>query len=302
MDDMNHNENVDSLEINKTTSETASNGDRDLIREAKDRMFGAQKKDQPKQNVIEPKSEEVVHDDIDDDLSINKEKIDNSSNDEKRDRVREKDKKSISRLTAQKHALKEENARLQAEIQKYKEKVSKEPIPEDYENESAYNRAKIKHELEIDAGSERIQLAEKELIEKKNIEWTERCQSTTKNFEKFAENYSKYHGWLTENEPELMSFASQSVVGPKLLEEAFDDLFQNPEAYNLWQSTSRSGKINLLANMENHYINNFNKPVQNQKSAAPSPIAPEKGSEKIASKAISDEEQIRRAKQRMFGK
>ena len=54
--------------------------------------------------------------------------------------------------------------------------------------------------------------------------------------------------------------------------------------------------------MENHYINNFNKPVQNQKSAAPSPIAPEKGSEKIASKAISDEEQIRRAKQRMFGK
>lgn len=261
-----------------------------------------------KPSVQEPKVEKVVEDSKGEEPVIEEGESNENiipKSDDKLIRAREKDKKQISKLTAQKYALKEENSRLQAEIQKFKTKMANEPQLEDFENESAYNRAKIRYDIELENGVERFQEAEKQLEERKHSEWTERCQSTVKDFKSFSDNYSKYYNWLSQNEPELMSFASQSVVGPRMIEEAFNDLFKSEQGYAKWKGMSRQGRIQLLTNIENQFMRDLdgghqstnNAPVQ--KSNAPTPIAPEKASEKVANKPSNTKEAIARYADRL---
>lgn len=225
-------------------------------------------------------------------------------------KLRSRDKKQISKLVAQKHALKEENTRLQDTLKKLQEKYSKEPQPEDFgEDVNAYNRAKIKYDFEMEQGVENFKAAKQQFEEKKNSEWTERCQTTVKDYNKFATNYQKYHGWLSENEPEIMGFASQSVVGPRIVEEAFDDLFVRKESYDMWRGLSKQGKIQLLTKMEAQMMSQLNngntqprQAAQPQKSNAPTPIAPEKVSEKLAGKASNRAEMLARERQRLLSR
>lgn len=225
-------------------------------------------------------------------------------------KLRSHDKKQISKLVAQKHALKEENARLQDTLKKLQEKYSKEPQPEDFgEDVNAYNRAKIKYDFEMEQGVDSFKAAKQQFEEKKNSEWTERCQTTVKDFKKFATNYQKYHGWLSENEPEIMGFASQSVVGPRIVEEAFDDLFVRKESYDMWRGLSKQGKIQLLTKMEAQMMSQLNngnaqprQAAQPQKSNAPTPIAPEKVSEKLAGKSSNRAEMLARERQRLLSR
>lgn len=225
-------------------------------------------------------------------------------------KLRSHDKKQISKLVAQKHALKEENARLQDTLKKLQEKYSKEPQPEDFGDDvNAYNRAKIKYDFEMEQGVESFKAAKQQFEEKKNSEWTERCQTTVKDFKKFATNYQKYHEWLSENEPEIMGFASQSVVGPRIVEEAFDDLFVRKESYDMWRGLSKQGKIQLLTKIEAQMMSQLNngntqprQAPQPQKSNAPAPIAPEKVSEKLAGKASNRAEMLARERQRLLSR
>ena len=277
------------------------------LQAAKDQLLG-----KPKVEVQEPKAENVEGNGKGEESGAegNVPKSDkNAQLPDEVQKLRQHDKKQISKLVAQKHALKEENARLQDTLKKLEEKYSKEPQPEDFGDDvNAYNRAKVKYDMEMEQGVENYKAAEQQFKEKKDSEWTERCQSTVKDFNKFADNYKKYHGWLTENEPEIMSFAGQSVIGPRIIEEAFDDLFKNPESHAMWQGLSKQGKINLLTKMEAQMMAQFNgntrtqQAPQPQKSNAPTPIAPEKVSEKLAGKSVNRAEMLARERQRLLSR
>lgn len=275
---------------------------REAIGDAKKRMFGDAKPEvqgKVETDAVESKGEEPV---IEEDNS-NENKT--QRNDEGRDRAREKDKKQISKLTAQKYALKEENSRLQAEIEKFKQKMANEPQREDFNDDQAYNRAKIRYDMELENGVERFQVAEKELVEKRNTEWTDRCKSTVKDYNKFAENYSNNYKLLNANEKEMMHFVSQSIVGPKILEAAFNNMFKDADKYAAWRGLSKEGKLSELVAIESEYMHelsgNQRNNVPTKKSNAPTPIAPEKASDKVAPKAVSVKDQIAKSKAKMFG-
>lgn len=274
---------------------------RSAIDDAKKRLFGdtkagVQSKVEPQ--AVESKGEEPVVEEHENVPSVSK-PTDGLL------KAREKDKKQISKLTAQKYALKEENARLQAEIEKFKQDMAVEPNREDFDDESAYNRAKIRYDMKLENGVEKFQAAEKQMEIKRNAEWTNRCESTVKDIKKFSENYNTYYDWLTKNEPELMSYAGQSIVGPRIIEDAFEDLFVNEETYAVWKGMHPANRKQFLTSIESKIISELNGSHQPkdkvvQKSSAPTPIAPEKSSEKVAPKAVSLKDQIARSKQKMF--
>ena len=300
-----------SVETKVDNGTETKNGDQNrsqALKAARDQLLG-----KPKVEVQEPKVEKEVDEGKGEGSGTEGNKPNVEKNAQLPDdvqKLRSHDKKQISKLVAQKHALKEENARLQDTLKKLQEKYSKEPQPEDFGDDvNAYNRAKVKYDMEMEQGVENYRAAEQQFKEKKDSEWTERCQTTVKNFNKFASNYKKYHGWLTENEPEIMGFASQSVIGPRIIEEAFDDLFVRKESYDMWQGLSKQGKINLLTKMEAQMISQLNngntktqQAPQPQKSNAPTPIAPEKISEKLAGKAVNRAEMLARERQRLLGR
>lgn len=287
------------------------NGDQNrsqALKAARDQLLG-----KPKVEVQEPKVEKTVDEGTGEESVAEGKKPNVEKNTLLPDdvqKLRSHDKKQISKLVAQKHALKEENARLQETLKKLEEKYSKEPKPEDFGDDvNAYNRAKVKYDMEMEQGVEKFKADKLQFEEKKNSEWTERCQTTVRNFDKFEANYRKYYGWLNENEPEIMGFASQSVIGPRIIEEAFDDLFVRKESYDMWQGLSKQGKINLLTNMEAQMISQLNngntrprQAAQPQKSNAPAPIAPEKVSEKLAGKANNRAEMLARERQRLLSR
>ena len=309
MDDMNPS--VESTVANSPAVETkVDNGNssenvvstRSAIDDAKKRMFGDRKNEvqaKPEPSVVESKGEEhIVEDHVNEPTEV-------KPNDGLL-KAREKDKKQISKLTAQKYALKEENARLQAEIEKFKQDMANEPKREDFDDENAYNRAKIRYDMKLENGVERFQEAEKQLEHKKNTEWTERCEATVKDIKSFSENYNKYYNWLMKEEPELMSYAGQSIVGPRIIEEAFNDLFKDSEVYARWKGMHPANRKQFLINVESKLMSEMNgtrQPKEQipQKSSAPTPIAPEKVSDKVAPKAVSLKDQIARSKAKMFG-
>ena len=228
------------------------------------------------------------------------------------DKARAHDKKQISKLVAQKHALKEEIARLLEENKKFNQKFANEPNEEDFKGDiNAYNRAKLKFDIDKENGDLKIQEAKSALKDKIDNEWTERCRSTVSDYDKFSQDYKKYYDWLHENEPVLVDFARDSAVGPKLIEDAFLD-FKNPDIYSDWRARSTQGKIQLLAQLESQLINQMNGKYQKNhaqdsivpaKSKAPAPVKLEKvPPQAVEPKSQSMKSLINKSAQRMFGR
>lgn len=228
------------------------------------------------------------------------------------DKARAHDKKQISKLVAQKHALKEEIARLLEENKKFNQKFANEPNEEDFNGDiNAYNRAKLKFDIEKENGDLKIQEAKSALKDKIDDEWTERCHSTVSDYDKFSQDYNKYYDWLHENEPVLVDFARESAVGPKLIEDAFLD-FKNPDIYSNWRARSTQGKIQLLAHLENQLIRQMNgnsdqntdqNSIVPTKSKAPAPVKLEKVPQQaVEPKSQSMKSLINKSAQRMFGR
>lgn len=224
------------------------------------------------------------------------------------DKARAHDKKQISKLVAQKHALKEEINKLLEENKKFKQKFANEPSEEDFKGDvNAYNRAMLKFEIDKENGDAKIQEAKSALETKIDDEWTERCRSTVSDFNKFSENYNKYYDWLHENEPVLVDFARDSTVGPKLIEDAFLD-FKNPAVYAQWRARSNQGKMQLLAQLEGDLIRQMNgnseqKSIVPTKSKAPAPVKLEKVPQQaVEPKSQSMKSLINKSAQRMFGR
>lgn len=224
------------------------------------------------------------------------------------DKARAHDKKQISKLVAQKHALKEEIAKLRAENERFNQKFANEPKEEDFKGDvNAYNRAVLKFEIDKENGDAKIQEAKSALETKIDDEWTERCRSTVSDYNKFSENYNKYYDWLHENEPVLVDFAIESAVGPKLLEDAFLD-FKDPQIYAEWKARSKQGKIQLLAHIESQLIRQMNgnseqKSIVPTKSKAPAPVKLEKVPQQaVEPKSQSMKSLINKSAQRMFGR
>ena len=224
------------------------------------------------------------------------------------DKARAHDKKQISKLVAQKHALKEEINKLLDENKKFKQKFSNEPSEEDFKGDvNAYNRAMLKFEIDKENGDAKIQEAKSALETKIDDEWTERCLSTVSDFNKFSQDYNKYYDWLHDNEPVLVDFARESTVGPKLIEDAFLD-FKDPQIYAEWKARSKEGKIQLLAHIESQLIRQMSgspeqKSIVPAKSKAPAPVKLEKVPQQaVEPKSQSMKSLINKSAQRMFGR
>lgn len=224
------------------------------------------------------------------------------------DKARAHDKKQISKLVAQKHALKEEINKLLEENKKFKQKFANEPNEEDFKGDvNAYNRAVLKFEIDKENEETKFQEAKSALESKIDDEWTERCRSTVSDFNKFSENYNKYYDWLHDNEPVLVDFARESTVGPKLIEDAFLD-FKNPAVYAQWRARSNQGKMQLLAQLEGDLIRQMNgnseqKSIVPTKSKAPAPVKLEKVPQQaVEPKSQSMKSLINKSAQRMFGR
>ena len=224
------------------------------------------------------------------------------------DKARAHDKKQISKLVAQKHALKEEINKLLEENKKFKQKFANEPSEEDFKGDvNAYNRAMLKFEIDKENGDAKIQEAKSALETKIDDEWTERCRSTVSDYNKFSQDYNKYYDWLHENEPVLVDFARESTVGPKLIEDAFLD-FKNPAVYAQWRARSNQGKMQLLAQLEGDLIRQMNgnseqKSIVPTKSKAPAPVKLEKVPQQaVEPKSQSMKSLINKSAQRMFGR
>lgn len=224
------------------------------------------------------------------------------------DKARAHDKKQISKLVAQKHALKEEINKLLEENKKFKQKFATEPNEEDFKGDvNAYNRAVLKFEIDKENGDAKIQEAKSALKEKIDDEWTERCRSTVSDYNKFSQDYNKYYDWLHDNEPVLVDFARESTVGPKLIEDAFLD-FKDPQIYAEWKARSKEGKIQLLAHIESQLIRQMSgspeqKSIVPAKSKAPAPVKLEKVPQQaVEPKSQSMKSLINKSAQRMFGR
>ena len=224
------------------------------------------------------------------------------------DKARAHDKKQISKLVAQKHALKEEINKLLEENKKFKQKFANEPSEEDFNGDvNAYNRAMLKFEIDKENGDAKIQEAKSALETKIDDEWTERCRSTVSDYNKFSQDYNKYYDWLHDNEPVLVDFARESTVGPKLIEDAFLD-FKDPQIYAEWKARSKQGKIQLLAHIESQLIRQMSgsseqKSIVPAKSKAPAPVKLEKVPQQaVEPKSQSMKSLINRSAQRMFGR
>ena len=224
------------------------------------------------------------------------------------DKARAHDKKQISKLVAQKHALKEEINKLLEENKKFKQKFANEPSEEDFKGDvNAYNRAMLKFEIDKENGDAKIQEAKSALETKIDDEWTERCRSTVSDYNKFSQDYNKYYDWLHDNEPVLVDFARESTVGPKLIEDAFLD-FKDPQIYAEWKARSKEGKIQLLAHIESQLIRQMSgspeqKSIVPAKSKAPAPVKLEKVPQQaVEPKSQSMKSLINKSAQRMFGR
>ncbi len=224
------------------------------------------------------------------------------------DKARAHDKKQISKLVAQKHALKEEINKLLDENKKFKQKFANEPSEEDFKGDvNAYNRAVLKFEIDKENGDAKIQEAKSALETKIDDEWTERCRSTVSDYNKFSQDYNKYYDWLHDNEPVLVDFARESTVGPKLIEDAFLD-FKDPQIYAEWKARSKEGKIQLLAHIESQLIRQMSgspeqKSIVPAKSKAPAPVKLEKVPQQaVEPKSQSMKSLINKSAQRMFGR
>ena len=224
------------------------------------------------------------------------------------DKARAHDKKQISKLVAQKHALKEEINKLLEENKKFKQKFANEPSEEDFKGDvNAYNRAMLKFEIDKENGDAKIQEAKSALETKIDDEWTERCRSTVSDYNKFSQDYNKYYDWLHDNEPVLVDFARESTVGPKLIEDAFLD-FKDPQIYAEWRARSKEGKIQLLAHIESQLIRQMSgspeqKSIVPTKSKAPAPVKLEKVPQQaVEPKSQSMKSLINKSAQRMFGR
>ena len=217
-----------------------------------------------------------------------------------------KDAAAIKKLVAQRYQLKSQVDSLQAEIAELKKLQSNAPRQEDYKDAAEYQSAQIEHNLEVKHASKEINAKQAQVQEQHHREWTQRCQETVKNFDEFAPRYQHYLPQMQKSEPEILEAVAASAIGPRLLEEAFTDLFEVDQNYDRWQAMSPHAKRSALAQIEAKILREeFNgapaASPQVQKSSAPAPILPEStpnAGQPSAPK--SSRGRIEAAKRRMF--
>ena len=218
-----------------------------------------------------------------------------------------KDAQAIKKLVAQRYQLKSQVDSLQAEIAELKKLQSNAPKHEDFSTEAEFQSAQIEHNLEVKQASKEINAKQAQVQEQHHREWTQRCHETVKNFDEFAPRYQHYLPQMQRSEPEILEAVAASAIGPRLLEEAFTDLFEVDQNYERWQAMSPQAKRNALAQIEARILREefSGSPSQAQpqvhKSSAPAPILPEStpnAGQPSAPK--SSRGRIEAAKRRMF--
>lgn len=227
-----------------------------------------------------------------------------------------RDVRSIGKLTATKHHLLAENAKLKQEIAALQKMQGEAPKVEDFKDERDFQTAQIQHNIEVNQAQKAVDAKAHELQQSEQKEWTDRCQTMTSDFGKFSEAYNKHHSWLVENQSEMMEFAQESTVGPIILENAFSKLFSDPVEYERWMSLTPAGRRHELVLAEHAITQAMNAqgkakdapapaqaaPQNNAPaiSKAPAPIKPEGGSGVSGSSGTSLRAQIEQSKRRQM--
>lgn len=218
-----------------------------------------------------------------------------------------KDAQAIKKLVAQRYHLKSQVDSLQAEIAELRKLQSNAPQKEDFSTTEEFQSAQIEHNLEVKHVAKEINAKQAHVQEQHHREWTQRCQETVKDFDEFAPRYKHYLPQMQKSEPEILEAVAASAIGPRLLEEAFTDLFEVDQNYERWQAMSPHAKRNALAQIEAKILREeFNGATaqaqpQVHKSSAPAPILPEStpnAGQPSAPK--SSRGRIEAAKRRMF--
>ena len=218
-----------------------------------------------------------------------------------------KDAQAIKKLVAQRYQLKGQVDALQAEIAELRKLQSNAPKQEDFTDAAEFQSAQIEHNLEVKQASKEITAKQAQVQHQHHAEWTQRCQETVRDFGEFAPRYQHYLPQMQKSEPEILEAVAASAIGPRLLEEAFTDLFEVDENYARWQAMSPHAKRSALAQIEAKILREeFNgRPTQAQpqvqKSSAPAPILPESTPNAGQPSAPrSSRGRIEAAKRRMF--
>lgn len=212
-------------------------------------------------------------------------------------KLRTKDKKEISKLTARNYALKEEVAKYKAEVEKFNSKLDSAPKEEDFKGDiNAYQRALTRHEIDIDNSAVKLQETEKQIIENRDIEWEERAKATVKDIDKFTHLYTTNFDALKHYEKELMDYASKSIYGPRIIESAFEKIFSNNESKAQWRALGPEGRRQAIVEEEREIMREYRTPSKQQapvqKSKAVAMINPEKNSDRVATKPSNQKSAI----------
>lgn len=256
----------------------------DALKAQRERILG-------KNGIADKKPEQVKQDEVKK-TEPQAEKPRQNGNISNEDFKRWKDKadKQRSKYVAQRNEARKENERLKQEIEALQKKITEEPKKEDFNGDDlAYNKAIARHEAGIELAKSRISDNAQRLADQQNQEWHELCESTVKDFKKFSADYSRNVQWLAQNERELMQFAEESMVGPRVIEDFMNDVLVNKEYLDAWTALSSRKKFRFLEDVESKINAESNNSAQQnaqpaaqqftqQRSNAPAPIAPEKAS------------------------
>jgi hypothetical protein len=289
--------------------------DRDLVAEAKEQMFGDGKR-------TEPKADETSHGHSDkaeqtetkvEVAEENKapENLEQNQPEDKKTEAEPKPKPSkeqqrIGQLTRVNANLKQRLTELEKAVKAFEER--KAPKSEDYTSTHEFDKAQMMHEIRQGMEAERIEAQKREIAEATAREWTDKVREQVSDYDSFAREYTQLLPTFQQSEQELLQIASESAVGPKLLEAVIEKVYKNPTAKQLWDGMSSRAKVAELVKVELALIEHtYSQPtqpaqspsVQPAPSAAPRSVAPDKVTTNTPV-TKTDRELVEKAKREMF--
>lgn len=189
----------------------------------------------------------------------------------------DKQSQQIGKKTRQNYDLRRENNILQKRIAELEKFAADKPKKEQFQNETDFLKAEIKHETKVDLEKEQLERDIQSVNQNYHRELTSRMREQLKEPDSVINFYEKYHDKIKTDEPELYEFIGSSKYGPIILERFLNHTLSNTEVYADWQNLTPFNRMKQMSQLED-YIESLTKkqaePFVQEKSAAPEPLAP----------------------------
>ena len=189
----------------------------------------------------------------------------------------DKQKEQIGKKTRQNYDLRRKNNELQQKIAELEKFAANAPQKKDYQNDSDFLKAEIKHETKVELEREQLEKEIKTVNQDYHQEFTGRMREQLKEPDSVINFYEKYHDKIKTDEPELYESISSSKYGPIILERFLNHTLADTEVYADWRNMTPFNRMKQISQLED-YIESLTKkqaePFVQEKSAAPAPLAP----------------------------